>query len=55
MSSSLRFLAAALPAAVVAFDGGLLADTRVVQEPGLIRFPVTATEGSSIIGKFAKR
>ncbi|KAK3331431.1 aspartic peptidase domain-containing protein [Apodospora peruviana] len=55
MSSSLRFLAAALPAAVLALDGSLFSDTRVVQEPGLIRVPVTATNGAPIIGKFAKR
>lgn len=49
MSSSLRLLAAALPAMAVALD------TSVIQEPGLIRFPVTATQGSSIFGTLAKR
>ncbi|KAK0653146.1 aspartic peptidase domain-containing protein, partial [Cercophora newfieldiana] len=49
------YLAAALPAAALALDGGLFSDTRIVQQPGLLRFPVTATEGASIIGKFSKR
>ncbi|KAK4450238.1 peptidase A1 [Podospora aff. communis PSN243] len=60
MSSSLRFLAAALPAVAVALDPSNGApfdfgDPRVVQEPGLIRFPVTAIESGSVIGAHAKR
>ncbi|KAK0619592.1 aspartic peptidase domain-containing protein [Immersiella caudata] len=53
MSPRLRILAAALPAAAAALD--LFSDTRIVQEPGLIRFPVTATEGGTIVGPLAKR